>query len=82
MLYEGIQKLCFSYGRVGHLKAVCLYTVRKGNGRADMAESILERSEGSYVGHKVSRTGPCSTMTINITSRESGMVKASRQYRP
>ena len=30
MTYEGIQSLCFSYGRLGHKVEACPYTIRKG----------------------------------------------------
>ena len=29
MSYEGLQKLCFSCGRVGHTKEVCQYTIKR-----------------------------------------------------
>ena len=31
--YEGIHKLCFSCGRIGHKVEACLFTIRKDKGK-------------------------------------------------
>ncbi|KAF3952429.1 hypothetical protein CMV_022009 [Castanea mollissima] len=38
VVYEGIQKLCFSYDRIGHRKEACPYTIRKEEPPEVMAE--------------------------------------------
>lgn len=64
------------------MKEACPYTIHKGNGRADTAESAPEGSEGSCVGHEVSRTSPYSLMPGNTTLGESRVVEASGQHKP
>lgn len=40
ILYEGIQRLCFSCGKVGHLKEACSHTIQKGTGMANTVRSL------------------------------------------
>lgn len=41
VVYEGIQKLCFSCGRIGHRKEACPYTIRK----KELSEVTTERRQ-------------------------------------
>ncbi|XP_065617338.1 uncharacterized protein LOC136062338 [Quercus suber] len=53
--YEGIQSLCFSYGRLGHRRETCLYTIRKGKEQVASDEDGLPRHDASaheaHAGH-------------------------------
>lgn len=40
--YEGVQKICFSFGRMGHKKASCLYTIRPMSRPKEMSKMALE----------------------------------------
>ena len=44
--YEGIQRLCFSCGRMGHLKEVCPYIIHKGMGSANTADTTETSTTG------------------------------------
>ena len=50
--YEGIQKVCFGCGRVGHRKDICPYIIRQESS----AERMEERTEGSVP------SSPCETL--------------------
>ena len=85
VLYEGIQRLCFSYGRVGHLKEACLYTILKGIGMANMVDTVEASPVGEEalcIGHKASDTDPCSNLAGNTTSGTSGVKEDSDLYGP
>ena len=45
VVYEGIQKLCFSCGRVGHRKEACPYTIRK----EEQPEATAEKNHAGQV---------------------------------
>ena len=53
--YEGVQKLCFSSGRMGHMRENCPYTIRQASPPEDMWEVALESEkearDGSCVKH-------------------------------
>ncbi|XP_023873177.1 uncharacterized protein At4g02000 [Quercus suber] len=80
--YEGIQKLCFSCGRVGHLKEACPYTVRKNKVSVDTAEASPVENDGSCNGHEELRTDLPSTLSDKSTSGTSVVEEAPSQYRP
>ena len=80
--YEGIQKLCFSYGKVGHLKEACLYTIRKNKVSADTAEASLVENDGSCNGHEECCIELPSTLPDKSTSGTSVVEEASCQYVP
>ena len=82
VIYEGIQKLCFSCGRVGHLKEACPYTVRKNKVSVDMAATSPVENDGSCNGHEECRTELPSTLTDKSTSGTSVVDEASCQYSP
>ena len=82
VIYEGIQKLCFSCGSLGHLKEACPYTVLKSKDSVAMAEASLDGNFGSHNGHKDYRTNTPSTLPDNSTSGTSVVEKASCQYGP
>lgn len=45
VMYEGIQSLCFSCGRIGHQKDDCLFIIRKGKKVLEPVESTEEVPE-------------------------------------
>ena len=53
--YEGIQTLCFSYGRLGHKVVACPYTIRKGKEQVAPIEEVLPNrgvpSHEDHAGH-------------------------------
>lgn len=40
--YEGVQKICFSYGRIGHMKVSCPYTIRPVSPPKEMSKMASE----------------------------------------
>ena len=83
--YEGIQRLCFSCGRVGHLKEACPYTIHKGMGSANVVDSVeisTVGEDGSCNGHEANRTDPCSKVAGIATSSTSGVEEDSDLYGP
>ena len=83
--YEGIQRLCFSCGRMGHLKEVCPYIIHKGMGSANTADTMETSTtgeDGSCNGHEASCTGLCSKVAGNATSGTSGVEEDSDLYGP
>nr|XP_023893045.1 uncharacterized protein LOC112005023 [Quercus suber]POF21440.1 uncharacterized protein CFP56_18483 [Quercus suber] len=50
--YEGIQKLCFDCGRMGHKREFCLYTIRQD---ASPKETVLMESEENSTRSCISR---------------------------
>nr|POE91691.1 uncharacterized protein CFP56_53058 [Quercus suber] len=76
--YEGIQKLCFPCGRIGHKKDVCPYTIRKPNPPAKGADSEHENQRvSSHVAHVMD-----STISGTDTSEGSGVDKDNDSYGP
>nr|XP_023891501.1 uncharacterized protein LOC112003522 [Quercus suber]POE61883.1 uncharacterized protein CFP56_78342 [Quercus suber] len=60
--YEGIHRMCFSCGRMGHRQESCPYTVRNGNDQVDKDE-----------GDSVDRSGqPCNSHVPDNPVRSSG----------
>nr|POF07918.1 hypothetical protein CFP56_27497 [Quercus suber] len=47
VIYEGIQKFCFSYGRVGHKIEACLYTIHKDKDKEPQAWTEEAVGEGN-----------------------------------
>nr|POF05802.1 uncharacterized protein CFP56_44105 [Quercus suber] len=85
VLYEGIQRLCFSCGRVGHLKEACPYTIHKVSGMAntvDTVEATPSGNEESCARHETNRTAPCSNLAGNTTSSARGVEEDSDMYGP
>lgn len=80
--YEGIQKLCFSCGRLGHLKEACPYTIRKNKEAVDTAKANSVENVGSCIGHEECRVDSPSTLPDKSTSGTSVVEEASCQYDP
>nr|POF12560.1 uncharacterized protein CFP56_20045 [Quercus suber] len=60
--YEGIHRMCFSCGRMGHRRESCPYTIRNGNDQVDKDE-----------GDSVDRSGqPCNSHVPDNPVRSSG----------
>nr|POE44771.1 uncharacterized protein CFP56_77615 [Quercus suber] len=82
VIYEGIQKLCFSCGRLGHLKEACPYTVRRSKEAVDTAEATPLENVGSCIGHEKVGTESASTFPANTTSSARVVEDVSCQYGP
>ena len=82
LIYEVIQKLCFSCGSLGHLEEACPYTIRKSKDSVATAEASLDGNFGSHNGHEDCRTDTPSTSPDSSTSGTSVVEKASCQYGP
>ena len=80
--YEGIQKLYFSYGRLGHLKEACPYTVRRCKESVNMVEAAPVEIIGSCNGHEEDPTESASTLPAKSMSSTSVVEEASCQYGP
>nr|POE73837.1 hypothetical protein CFP56_26815 [Quercus suber] len=80
--YEGIQKLYFSCGRLGHLKEACPYTVRKSKDSVATAEAFSNGNTGSRDGHEECRTDTPSTLLDSSASGTSVVEEVSGQYGP
>ncbi|KAL0005143.1 hypothetical protein SO802_012704 [Lithocarpus litseifolius] len=76
--YEGIHKLCFSCGRVGHKVEACPYMIRSGKDGTTPAEDDRDGVAGNSRGkHEDQRPVPdCNT------PNENGDVEAEGQYGP
>ncbi|KAK9983119.1 hypothetical protein SO802_032644 [Lithocarpus litseifolius] len=76
--YEGIHKLCFSCGRVGHKVEACPYMIRSGKDATALAEDDRDGVAGNSRGkHEDQRPVPdCNT------PNENGDVEAEGQYGP
>nr|POE89475.1 uncharacterized protein CFP56_65842 [Quercus suber] len=75
--YEGIQKLCFSCGRLGHLKEACPYTVRRSKESVNTAEEDPAENVGACNGHEEERTESTSTLPAKSTSGTSVVEEVS-----
>nr|POE91690.1 hypothetical protein CFP56_53057 [Quercus suber] len=81
--YEGIQKLCFPCGRIGHKKDVCPYTIRKPNPPAKGADGEHENQRvSSHVAHVMDSTISGQRVSRSATEMEgpTGSVKKSLRY--
>nr|POE44962.1 uncharacterized protein CFP56_79677 [Quercus suber] len=57
VMYEGIQRLCFSCGRIGHRADCCPYTIREGkNPLAATEEDQGNQSRKHHAEHEAGRT--------------------------
>nr|POE50308.1 hypothetical protein CFP56_48016 [Quercus suber] len=87
VLYEGLQRFCFSCGRIGHRKEECCYSVREAlplkiadiNGH----EVVSQKGGGSQMvdSHVVHEVGPREDMYgpwMVVTRRRNGTKKDSR----
>ena len=52
MCYEGIQKLCFDCGRMGHKRENCLYSIRQD---MPLKETVVMESEENSTRSCISR---------------------------
>ena len=59
--YEGIQRLCFSYGRVGHKVESCLYTICKEKKPLALTEDE-QGAQANGVGHVKDMHNACEEM--------------------
>ena len=83
VVYEGIQKLFFLRGRVGHQVNACLYTVCKGKDLVTTSNmSPSDQIDTSCIGHEESTLALCSVMFATTTSNGSEIEEAEGQYRP
>ena len=82
VIYEGIQKLCFSCGRLGHLKEACPYTVRKSGDSVATAEAAPDGNVGSRDGHEDCRTDTPSTLPDKSVPSTSVVEEDLGQYGP
>ena len=64
MTYEGIHKLCFSCGRVGHRKEVCPYTIRNPKVlEKEVNDEHENKPVNSHTTHATDSTNPGSGMS-------------------
>nr|POE60543.1 uncharacterized protein CFP56_65433 [Quercus suber] len=78
VVYEGIHKLCFSCGRLGHQKEACPHTIKKPEAPAESGPTSVGESMTSYQGglsHGLHEPSCTDTSSGMMKDKSAGMEK-------